>query len=95
MHADKVGERAFHIAIPSFIGLIGYILLIALKDKGAVALYISACITTTGVFGHASTMLSWFTNNFGGHCKRAVASAIIISIGNVGKELNQDVIDET
>ncbi|KAI7879937.1 MFS general substrate transporter [Lichtheimia hyalospora FSU 10163] len=91
MHADKVGERAFHIAVPSFVGMIGYILLITLKDKGAVALYISACITTTGVFGHASTMLSWFANNFSGHVKRAVASAIIISIGNVGGALGGQV----
>lgn len=29
-------------------------------------------------------MLSWFTNNIGGHTKRGVATAIIISIGNVG-----------
>ena len=72
MDADRRGERGYHIALPSIIGCIGYILLIACKDQGPVALYISACITVTGVFTHAPPMLSWFTNNIGGHTKRAV-----------------------
>ncbi|KAI9276867.1 major facilitator superfamily domain-containing protein [Phascolomyces articulosus] len=84
MDADRRGERGYHIAIPSFVGCIGYILLIACKDRGPVALYIAACITVTGVFTHAPAMLSWFTNNIGGHTKRAVGCAIIISFGNAG-----------
>lgn len=82
--ADRRGERGFHVAGPAFLGMIGYILLVTLRDKGNVALYIASCITVTGVFGHAPAMLSWFSNNIGGHTKRGVASAIIISIGNVG-----------
>jgi hypothetical protein len=48
-------------------------------------MYVASIITTTGVFSHIPAMLSWFTNNIGGHTKRGVATAIIISIGNVGK----------
>ncbi|KAF7723576.1 hypothetical protein EC973_001817 [Apophysomyces ossiformis] len=84
MHADKYCERGLHIAIPGFVGMIGYMLLVLLKDRGPVAMYIAAIITTTGVFAHIPAMLSWFTNNIGGHTKRGVATAFIISIGNVG-----------
>ncbi|ORZ24253.1 major facilitator superfamily domain-containing protein [Absidia repens] len=84
LHADKKRERGFHIAAPAFVGMIGYLLLVVLKDRGAVAMFIAAIITTTGVFAHIPAMLSWFTNNIGGHTKRGVASAFIISIGNVG-----------
>jgi predicted MFS family arabinose efflux permease len=84
MHADKKRERGFHIAIPAAVGAIGYLLLFLLRNKGPVAMYIAACITVTGVFSHIPAMLSWFGNNIGGHTKRGVASAIIISIGNVG-----------
>ncbi|KAI9268042.1 major facilitator superfamily domain-containing protein [Phascolomyces articulosus] len=84
MDADRRGERGIHMAAPSFLGCIGYILLIACKDQGPAALYVSACITVTGVFAHGPPMLSWFTNNIGGHTKRAVGSAIIISLGNAG-----------
>ncbi|KAI9008886.1 major facilitator superfamily domain-containing protein [Phycomyces nitens] len=84
MHADRKRERGLHLAIPAFVGFIGYILLIVLKHKGSVAMYIAAIITTTGVFSHIPAMLSWFTNNIGGHTKRGTAVAIIISLGNIG-----------
>lgn len=84
MHADKKRERGLHVAVPAAIGVIGYALLYALRNQGSVAMYIAACITVTGVFSHIPAMLSWFGNNIGGHTKRGVASAIIISIGNVG-----------
>lgn len=64
--------------------MVGYILLVTLKDKGPVALYVSTCITATGVFGQIPAMLSWFSNNIGGHTKRGVATAIIVSLGNIG-----------
>lgn len=67
--------------------MIGYVLLVTLKDKGSVAMYVAACITATGVFGPIAPMLSWFSNNFGGgHTKRAVATAIIVSLGNIGRK---------
>ncbi|KAI8366978.1 major facilitator superfamily domain-containing protein [Choanephora cucurbitarum] len=84
MHADKQRERGLHVAIPGAVGCIGYALLYALRHQGAVPMYIAACITVTGVFAHIPAMLSWFTNNIGGHTKRGAATAFIISIGNVG-----------
>lgn len=84
MHADRKGERGLHIAVPGFFGMIGYILLIVLKDSGPVAMYIAACITTVGVFAQIPAMLSWFSNNIGGHTKRSVATAICVMIGNIG-----------
>jgi predicted MFS family arabinose efflux permease len=84
MHADKHRERGLHVALPALLGVLGYALLVGLKDQGPAGRYVAACITVTGVFGHIPAMLSWFTNNIGGHTKRGVATAIIISIGNVG-----------
>jgi hypothetical protein len=84
IHADKRRDRGWHIFFPVLVGAIGYLLLIVLKTKGSAAMYVAACITTTGVFAHIPAMLSWFTNNIGGHTKRGVATAFIISIGNVG-----------
>ncbi|ORY02828.1 MFS general substrate transporter [Basidiobolus meristosporus CBS 931.73] len=86
-HADYRKERGLHIAFWMFIGMIGYMLLIILRHRGSTALYIAAIITTTGVFANIPSMLSWFTNNIGGHTKRGVASALIISFGNIGGAL--------
>ena len=38
-HSDKVGERFFHIAIPLFVGIIGFI--IAVSTMNTAARYIS------------------------------------------------------
>ena len=84
IHADHYAERGLHIAIPGMLGVVGYILLITLTDKGMVAMYIAACITTIGVFSQIPAMLSWFSNNIGGHTKRGTATAIIVSLGNIG-----------
>lgn len=84
LHADRHKERGLHIAGPALLGAIGYILLITLKDKGSAALYVAACITTTGVFSCIPAMLSYFSSNLGGHTKRGVGIAINVMIGNIG-----------
>lgn len=84
MHADRKRERGYHIAIPAFFGALGYALLIGLKDQAPAGRYVAAIIAVTGVFSHVPPMLSWFTNNIGGHTKRGTATALIISIGNLG-----------
>lgn len=63
MNYKSHGELTFslkHIAIPAVVGMVGYVLLVTLKDKGSVAMYVAACITATGVFGPIAPMLSWF-----------------------------------
>ncbi|OZJ04848.1 hypothetical protein BZG36_02616 [Bifiguratus adelaidae] len=89
--ADRLRERGLHIGILMLLGMLGYILLIVLRSKGAVALYIAAVITTTGVFSNAAAMVTWFTINFGGHTKRGVATALMISFGNIGGALGGQV----
>ncbi|CAO3665000.1 unnamed protein product [Umbelopsis vinacea] len=95
IHADRQRERGLHIIFPVLVGAIGYLLLILLKNKGPAAMYVASIITTTGVFSHIPAMLSWFTNNIGGHTKRGVATAIIISIGNVGGAIGGQVYRST
>ncbi|KAK9761586.1 hypothetical protein K7432_013417 [Basidiobolus ranarum] len=90
-NADRKRERGLHIAALLFVGMIGYMLLILLKDQGATALYISAVITTIGVFANIPIMVSWHTNNIGGHTKRGIASALIIAFSNIGGGLGGQV----
>ena len=59
-------------------------MLIVTKDSHVVNRYVSLTVTATGVFAAVPPMLSWFTTNIGGHTKRGVATAAIISFGNIG-----------
>lgn len=82
--SDRFRERGLHYALPTFLGCLGYILLIVTKDASTVSRYVSLTVTAIGVFSSVPAMLSWFTCNIGGHTKRGVATAAIISFGNIG-----------
>ncbi|RUS24386.1 LOW QUALITY PROTEIN: major facilitator superfamily domain-containing protein [Jimgerdemannia flammicorona] len=82
--SDHFRERGLHVAIPATVAMVGYILMIILKDSGSQALYGAATLTATGIFSKTPAMFSWFANNIGGHTKRGVAIAAIIAFGNIG-----------
>ncbi|KAF9167630.1 hypothetical protein DFQ26_003786 [Actinomortierella ambigua] len=82
--SDRCRERGFHFAIPILLGCLGYVLLIVTRHSSITARYISLVITAVGIFSSVPPMLSWFTSNIGGHTKRGVATALIISFGNAG-----------
>ncbi|KAG0310547.1 hypothetical protein BGZ99_000307 [Dissophora globulifera] len=82
--SDRYRERGYHYALPTFLGGIGYILLIVTRNSSTARRYVSLVVTTTGVFTGVPAMLAWFTGNIGGHTKRGVATAAIISFGNIG-----------
>ncbi|KAG0244074.1 hypothetical protein BGW41_000502 [Actinomortierella wolfii] len=82
--SDRYRERGLHYAIPTLIGCLGYVLLIVTRHSSTAARYISLTVTAIGIFSSVPAMLSWFTSNIGGHTKRGVATALIISFGNAG-----------
>ncbi|KAF9339435.1 hypothetical protein BGZ91_005895 [Linnemannia elongata] len=82
--SDRHRERGFHFAIPTATACIGYVLLIFTKDGSTLARYCCLTLAAIGNFAAVPPMVSWFTSNIGGHTKRGVATAAIISFGNIG-----------
>lgn len=80
-HADKTGERYFHVVIPLVIALISFIISAATLNVGA--RYFAMCIMIPSLYCSFTTILSWMSN-----CvprppmKRAIAIAIMNCIGN-------------
>jgi hypothetical protein len=64
--------------------LLGFILMISLIDYNKWATYASTCIATGGTFGALTILLSWLTNNVGGHTKRVMAIGFVMSMGQIG-----------
>jgi hypothetical protein len=67
-----------------FVGLLGFILMITLIDRGKAAVYVSSCIACCGIFSALPLLLSWLTNNVSGHTKRSITIGFVMSIGQIG-----------
>lgn len=80
-HADKTGERFWHVVSPLFISLISFIISAATLNTGA--RYFAMCIMIPSLYCSFTTILSWMSN-----CvprppmKRAVALALMNCLSN-------------
>lgn len=77
-------EHGYHIAFCLSIGLFGFILMLTLFDKGKVAIYVSTTIALCGILSAFPLLLSWVTNNVGGHTKRAMAINFVVGMAQIG-----------
>ena len=65
----------------STVALIGYIILISSRWPGLS--YAGTIVVTAGMFPSTAVIVSWPANNVSGQTKRATASALQISVGNI------------
>ena len=79
--AERTKRRAPFIIGGSTVALIGYIILISSRWPGLS--YAGTIIVTAGMFPSTAVIVSWPANNVSGQTKRATASALQISVGNI------------
>ncbi|KAF8979857.1 hypothetical protein BGZ46_004952 [Entomortierella lignicola] len=75
LSSDRFQERGYHASAAVGLAAIGYVLLILTSESS---------IAANGVYSFTPIMLSWPTTNIGGHTKRGVAIATIISFSQIG-----------
>lgn len=80
--AEKTRRRALFIILSSAAGIVGYILLLATNRPGLS--YAGTIIVAGGIFPSIAVVLSWPAVNVSGQTKRATATAMQISVGNLG-----------
>jgi len=81
-HSDANGERFFHIAVPSFFGIVGF--LIAMSTMNTAARYFSMFLIAQSYTGFV-VFWAWVSNSLSRPpSKRAVALALINSFSTVG-----------
>ena len=79
--AERTKRRAPFIIGGSTVALVGYIILISSHWPGLS--YAGTIIVTAGMFPSTAIIVSWPANNVSGQTKRATASALQISVGNI------------
>lgn len=79
---ERIRFRAPFIIGSSLMAIAGYVMLITSTRPGV--LYAGTVIAAGGIYCAISLVLSWPANNVSGQTKRATATAMQISIGNLG-----------
>lgn len=79
---DKLKHRYGFILLGSSICIIGYIILLAQDAVGVHIRYMAVFFIAAGAHSTHSITFGWLANNVSGHYKRAVSTAIQISLGN-------------
>lgn len=80
--SERTHRRAVFIVGSSAIGIIGYIIL--LSQKRPWISYVGTIFAAAGIYPGAAIILSWPANNVSGQTKRAAATGVQITIGNMG-----------
>lgn len=82
--SDKLGERAYHIIIPIFFAMAGYI--IAASSMALAARYLAMFLALGGVYGSYNVALAWISSTLPRPLeKRSAAIALINTVGNLGQ----------
>ncbi len=82
--SSRRNEHGFHLIFCLFVALLGFILMLILNGQNQAAVYVSSCIICCGVFSAFPLLLSWLTNNVGGHTKKSIAIGFFMGIGQIG-----------
>lgn len=80
--SEKYNRRAPFIAGFSLLGVLGYILL--LSDGKVSVQYLGTFLTAGGIYPASALTFTWLACNVSGQVKRTIATAVQISLGDIG-----------
>lgn len=92
--SDRFQERGFHGVASTTMACLGYVLLVLTRECSVAARYVSLIICTCGVYSFVPLLLSWPCSNIGGHTKKGVSIAAIISFAQIGSVIGGQVYRE-
>ncbi|CAF3722339.1 unnamed protein product [Adineta steineri] len=82
--SDYFLERTFHLVFTNLITICGLLILMFVDLQHVYILYMGIIFITCGTYANVSVKIAWFNNNFASLTRRAVASALIVSVGSLG-----------
>ena len=65
----RLNDHSYHIVFCLAVGLVGFILMFTLFGQGKIAVCGTVTVTFCGILSAFPLLLSWLTNNVGGHTK--------------------------
>ncbi|CAF3106287.1 unnamed protein product [Rotaria sp. Silwood2] len=92
--SDYFVERSFHLIFVNLFSMCGLLLLMFIEQHRVNILYMSVIFLTAGTYANVSVKVAWFNNNFASLTRRAVASAVIVSIGSIGGAISGQIYQD-
>ncbi|KAJ8508292.1 hypothetical protein ONZ45_g9420 [Pleurotus djamor] len=92
--SDRLQSRGIFMALGSFIGAIGYLLLILFPLNIPVRYFATFCITS-GTYTTIGLIMAWFAHNLGSETKRATGIPMFMAIGQCGSVLGSHIFPKT
>ncbi|KAI9243432.1 major facilitator superfamily domain-containing protein [Phascolomyces articulosus] len=86
-YSDRVFERAYFLLGANAIAAVGFIMIMFIPDQYVWPRYIGTCILVASTRVDNSIRSAWYTSNFCGLTRRAVASGVIYTIHAIGNAL--------
>ncbi|MCJ1435985.1 hypothetical protein MMC27_005363 [Xylographa pallens] len=81
--SDTLKHRFIFTLIPICISITGFAILLTVHTNHNLE-YAALFLVTSGTYGAMPVVVCWFTQNLGGHHRRAVGTAWQIGFGNIG-----------
>jgi hypothetical protein len=87
VYSEKTRKRSPFIIASSSVAIIGYIILLSAPLSKPGVSYFGTILAAAGIYPSTAIVLSWPCANVSGQSKRATATAMTITIGNLGAVL--------
>ncbi|KAF9979280.1 hypothetical protein BGZ73_002549 [Actinomortierella ambigua] len=84
LSSDRLMGRGSHAAVCVASSVLGYVLLIVIPEEKLLGRYVSLMLCVSGAYACLPILLAWPASNVGGHTKRNVTIATVISLSQVG-----------
>lgn len=81
--SDAFKHRFFFTLLPICVAITGFAILLSVHTNPNLE-YAALFLVTMGTYGAMPVIVCWFTQNLGGHHRRAVGTAWQIGFGNIG-----------
>ncbi|CAF1165643.1 unnamed protein product [Adineta steineri] len=92
--SDYFIERSIHLVFANLLTISGLLIMLFVDEQHVNILYMSLILVMCGSYADAGMKIAWFNNNFASLTRRAVASAVIVSLAQFGSAIGGQIFNE-
>ncbi|KAI9274309.1 major facilitator superfamily domain-containing protein [Phascolomyces articulosus] len=82
--SDRFFDRSIHLVVGNLLCALGYLLMMFAPTESVAVRYFAVCIALGGNYMVFPIKIAWYSNNFSGLTRRAIAVGVIASVDSIG-----------